>query len=110
MLTFGSEDEYTTGSGAIEIAFGIHLHAVGSPGSFHIAGIEKDTTVGDGAVRLDISGHPHPLLPVGVGNVESGFIRREGDAVGAAEFRRQQLEITVGIEAIDAIEIEFFIG
>ena len=64
MLTFRSENQYPTGSGAVAIAFGIHLHAVGSPGSFHIAGIEKDPTVGDGAVRLDIPGHPHSM-PLG---------------------------------------------
>jgi hypothetical protein len=37
MSTFGSEDEYTAGSGAVEIAFGIHFHAVWHLGSLHIA-------------------------------------------------------------------------
>ena len=88
MFTFRSEDEYATRPGAVEITLGVNLHAVGHPGSLHIGGIEKDTPVGDGAIRLDIPGHPAWRVPH-VGNVKGVLIWREGNAIEAGELGTQ---------------------
>src|SRR5260221_783526 len=102
---------YAAGAGGEEMALGVDLHAVGQPlafGADPARGVEADAPVRDRAVRLDVVGHPDRALRVRVGDVQRLVIGRERDPVGPGEFLRQQAQLAVLADTVDALEVELF--
>ena len=100
-----ADDPDAAGAGGEEVAAQVDLQAVGGAGRGLVVDVVEDAPV-RGAVLAEVVGHPDLLVLVGVGDVENVLVGREGDAVGAALVLDQQLELAVGAQAVDAVEVE----
>ena len=100
-----ADDPDAPRSGGEEVAGQVDLQAVGRAGRGLVVDVVEDAPV-RGTVLAEVVGHPDLLVLVGVGDVENVLVGREGDAVGPRLVADQQVELAVGAQAVDAVEVE----
>ena len=106
MLACWREDPETSGSGDVDIPTLIDLHAVDRVFARGARHVEEDAAVGERAVRVHVVTHHHFLLLIPVPDVQVLLVRRERQAVRAAQLLADQLEL-LSRQPKDAAEWQF---